>query len=212
MRAYGGTTGTASGDVTGLTSGTPRLDVGGAGAPAPTRPRCPRQFRLPLPALPRRRDRRRPARRRTAASDPSLTGSARIAAGSLNGLAFHDVVVPLGGNARAIDVRGGRATVGSTTLRFDGSGSRHGVRGALRSDRVDLADFNDYFDAGDTLAGRGRLALAFGLDRASVSTAGDVALADALPPPAGSATSRRAGRRAGAPSPATRPWAARTAG
>ncbi|MEA2665036.1 MAG: translocation and assembly module TamB [Candidatus Eremiobacteraeota bacterium] len=174
--AYGGMTGTASGDVTGLTSKTPRLDVAaqvrGADAAA-----LARQLHLPLRYPDAGID--ADVRVSGAASDPALAGSARIAAGSLNGLAFHDVVVPLSGNARSVDVRGGRATVGSTTLRFDGSGSPRGVRGALRSDRADLADFNDYFDAGDTLGGHGRLALAFGFDRASLSTAGDVALADA---------------------------------
>ncbi len=175
--AYGGTTGIASGDVTGLTAGAPRLDVAaqvrGAEAAA-----LAHQFRLPL----RYPDGGIDADLRVtgAANDPALAGSVRIAAGSINGLNFRDAVVPLGGNLRAVGVHGGRATVGSTTLHFDGAGSlRGGVRGALRSDRIDLADFNDYFDAADTLAGRGRLALAFGFDRASVSTAGDVALADA---------------------------------
>ncbi|MDB5071074.1 MAG: hypothetical protein JWM87_2185, partial [Candidatus Eremiobacteraeota bacterium] len=116
---------------------------------------------------------------RGALAAPSIAGDARIAAGSINGLNFRDVVLPLSGDLAAVGVRGGRATVGSTTVRFDGIASRAGASGSVRSDRVDLADFNDYFDAADTLAGRGRLAVSFATGRSTLSTSGDVALADA---------------------------------
>ena len=116
---------------------------------------------------------------RGALAAPSVAGSARIAAGSINGLNFRDVVVPLSGDLAAVAVRGGRATVGSTTVHFDALASRAGARGSLRSDHADLADFNDYFDAADTLAGRGRLAVSFATGRSTLATAGDIALADA---------------------------------
>ncbi|MBV8750807.1 MAG: hypothetical protein JO103_13965, partial [Candidatus Eremiobacteraeota bacterium] len=115
---------------------------------------------------------------RGAATAPAVAGDARIAAGSLNGLAFHDLDVPLGGTISALAVNGGHVTVGSTTLHFDGAFARGSARGALRSDRVDLADFNDYFDGAETLAGQGRLAASFAVGPNTFTTAGNVALAD----------------------------------
>lgn len=113
---------------------------------------------------------------RGAASDPAIAGNARIAAGSINGLAFHDLVVPLGGDLASVIVHGGHATVGSTTLQFDAVASRGAASGSLRADRADLSDFNDYFDTADTLAGRGHLALAFAMGSGALSSSGDVAL------------------------------------
>ncbi|HYZ16562.1 MAG TPA: hypothetical protein VE591_09185, partial [Candidatus Acidoferrum sp.] len=111
--------------------------------------------------------------------DPALDGNARIAAGSINGLGFRDVVVPLHGDLRTLDVRGGRATFGSTTLGFDATASLRATRVALRAEHVDLADFNDYFDAADTLSGRGHLRATVALGADTIATSGDLALAGA---------------------------------
>ena len=175
--AYDGAVANASGTVTNLAGGTrARVDVAAhvRGADVAT---FAHRFgvRLPYPDAAVDAD----LRVRGAAGAPAVAGDARIAAGSINGLAFHDVDLPLSGDLAAVGVRGGRATVGSTTLRFDGSASRAGARGSLRSDRADLSDFNDYFDSADTLAGRGRLAVSFAAGRTSLATSGDVALADA---------------------------------
>src|SRR5581483_8119446 len=109
---------------------------------------------------------------------PRVDGTARIAAGSVNGLAFHDVVVPIHGGLDALAVTGGRATVGTTTLAFDARASRAGARVSVRAPHLDLANFNDYFDAADTLHGRGRAAVALTLGSHGVSTNGAVALRD----------------------------------
>jgi TamB, inner membrane protein subunit of TAM complex len=174
--AYDGAVADASGTVSNVTGAHPQVDVAAhvRGAEVAT---FAHRFgvKLPYPDAAVDAD----VRVRGAASAPSVAGDARIAAGSINGLAFHDLVLPLSGDLAALDVRGGRATVGSTVLHFDAAASRAGAHGTLRSDRVDLADFNDYFDASDTLAGRGRLALAFAAGRTSLATSGDLALADA---------------------------------
>ena len=173
--AYDGAVADASGTVSDLTA-RPRVDVAAhvRGADVGS---FAHRFNVPLRYPDAAVD--ADVRVRGALAAPSVAGNARIAAGSINGLSFHDVVVPLSGDLAAVDVRGGRAVVGSTTLRFDGLASRAGMRGSLRSDRVDLADFNDYFDSADTLAGRGRLAVSFATGRTTLLTAGDVALADA---------------------------------
>lgn len=175
--AYDGAVADAGGSISNLGGTTqPRVDVAahvrGADVAA-----FARRFHVALPYPDAAVD--ADLRVRGAANDPSVAGSARIAAGSINGLSFHDLVLPLSGNLAAVDVHGGSATVGSTTLRFDAVASRVGARGSVRSDRVDLADFNDYFDAADTLAGRGRLAVSFASGGSTLATSGDVALADA---------------------------------
>ncbi len=109
---------------------------------------------------------------------PLVDGSARIPAGSINGLAFRDVVVPVHGGLASIVVRGGRATVGTTTIAFDATATPSRARVALRAAHVDLADFNDYFDAADTLHGSGRADVALTIGRASFASSGDVALRD----------------------------------
>jgi autotransporter translocation and assembly factor TamB len=109
--------------------------------------------------------------------DPSIAGSARIPVGSINGLAFRDVVVPVHGNLSALAVTGGRATVGSTTLHFDATASRARTRLALDAPHLNLADFNGYFDSADTLDGRGHAAAALTLGGSSLATSGDVVLA-----------------------------------
>jgi autotransporter translocation and assembly factor TamB len=173
--AYDGAVADASGTVSNLTT-RPSMDVAAhvRGADVAS---FAHRFNVPLRYPDAAVD--ADVRVRGALAAPSVAGSARIAAGSINGLNFRDVVVPLSGDLAAVDVRGGRATVGSTIVRFDALASRAGARGSLRSDRVDLADFNDYFDAADTLAGRGRLAVSFATGRSTLLTAGDVALADA---------------------------------
>jgi autotransporter translocation and assembly factor TamB len=173
--AYDGAVADASGTVSNLTA-RPRVDVAAhvRGADVAS---FAHRFNVPLRYPDAAVD--ADVRVRGALAAPSVAGSARIAAGSINGLNFRDAVVPLSGNLTAVGVRGGRATVGSTTVRFDGIASRAGASGSLRSDRVDLADFNDYFDSADTLAGRGRLNVSFASGRTTLLTSGDVALADA---------------------------------
>ena len=175
--AYAGAVASATGTIAGLQPGAihPRLDVDAhvRGADVGTFAHA-LGVALPYPDAAVDAD----MRVRGSASDPAIAGDARIPAGSINGLAFHDVVVPLSGGLNAVDVRAGRATVGSTTLHFDAVASRGGARGNVRSDSADLADFNDYFDSADTLAGKGRLAVGFALSPSSLATSGDVALAD----------------------------------
>jgi autotransporter translocation and assembly factor TamB len=92
-------------------------------------------------------------------SAPSLEGSLAIPEGSLNGLAFSNAAVGLRGSARELALQAGRVTVGSSTLAFAGTLAPGAQTFTLHAPRLDLADFNDYFDRGDTLGGRGRLDL-----------------------------------------------------
>jgi autotransporter translocation and assembly factor TamB len=91
-------------------------------------------------------------------SAPHISGRVAVPEGSLNGLRFRDAAVDLAGDATALRARDGRVTVGSSTLGFDAAVAKNAQAVALRAPRIDLADFNDYFDGGDTLGGRGSIA------------------------------------------------------
>jgi hypothetical protein len=172
--ALGTTYASIGGHLAGLGSTAPRYDLtadvplGDVGAVA-------HDLRIPLPYVEGSF-----AARVTAAGSgaaPDLTGSVRVPEGSVNGLSFRDA----GGR---ISVRGdplirvddGHVTVGSTQARFaafSGPGSL-GLRAS--SNAVDLADFNDYFDQSDLLAGRGPLAVTFSDDGRTTSSTGELNL------------------------------------
>ncbi len=59
-----------------------------------------------------------------------------------------------------IALAGGRLLVGSTATSADAAYGDAGARLALRAPNADLEDFDDLFDTGDTLAGRGSVAFA----------------------------------------------------
>jgi hypothetical protein len=92
---------------------------------------------------------------------PTIAGSLAIPEGSLNGLSFRDAALSLDGTPQAVALNDGHVTVGTSTVTFDGalSTATRTQRLALRAPRIDLADFNDYFDRGDTLGGRGSISL-----------------------------------------------------
>jgi len=169
-----GAAGSLAGSVTALGTSQARYDVGVHVAAAPLAP-------LAQLFLPHRSD-----IAGTIAADVRLTGraaSARLAGdvavpeGTVNGLAFRDGSTRIEVDEGGVRARDGRVTVGSTDVAFGAT-----VRGddtAIRLDapHADLSDFNDYFDAGDTLGGRGRIAARFHRSGRSVRTNADLAIA-----------------------------------
>ena len=107
----------------------------------------------------------------------SLAGRIGIPEGTINGLAFRDASVDLGIDPHGIAARHGRVTVGSTEASF--GALLRGGDAAMQLDvpRANLGDFNDYFDTGDTLGGRGRIAARFSRAGATVRTGADIAIA-----------------------------------
>ena len=114
---------------------------------------------------------------RKTGSGVALAGTFAIPEGTFNGLAFGGLGARVALDRSGFDVRDGTLTVGSTRTAF--AGSFHGSEASARLDapHADLADFNDFFDGGDTLGGRGRVAARF-YDRAeTVTTNADIAIA-----------------------------------
>ncbi len=108
---------------------------------------------------------------------PRFRGTLALPEGSVNGLRFRDATVALSGSAGDIQARNGRVRVGSSVLAFsaDAAGSRQSA--SIRAPAVDLSDFNDYFDRGDTLGGTGSIAFAAVNSPDSLATSGRVRLA-----------------------------------
>lgn len=107
---------------------------------------------------------------------PRISGTVAIPEGSVHGLGFDNVSARFAGTTNDYRLSNGRATIGSTRASFAGSLVRHAVRASVSAPRANLADFDDYFDTADTLAGRGRLALSFASSPSGLKTSGTVAL------------------------------------
>jgi hypothetical protein len=91
----------------------------------------------------------------------SLAGSVGIPEGTVNGLAFADTTFDVAVDPALLEIRHGRVTVGSTRVHFGVSAADEEASMHVVSHGADLADFNDYFDAGDTLGGKGNLDVHF---------------------------------------------------
>ena len=113
------------------------------------------------------------------ASAPQLSGSVHIPRGSLNGLNFSNADVAIAGGLTELAARNGSVTVGTTAIAFSGDVTGAAQRVALRAPKVDLADFNDYFNAADTLGGHGHVFVNAVHSGAVVNAAGDVLIEDA---------------------------------
>jgi len=90
---------------------------------------------------------------------PSFAGTMNAPEGSVNGLSFRDFSGALQGDRGALSLTGARVVVGSTAVAFDAAATSSLSTFNVRAPHADLADFNDFFDEGDTFAGTGSLAL-----------------------------------------------------
>jgi hypothetical protein len=111
---------------------------------------------------------------------PSIAGTVAAPEGSYNGLPFRDAAGRLAlapdGSFRVDD---GRVTVGTTRATFRASAGAGTLGLAVLSPAADLADFDDYFDESEMLAGTGALNFSFNNTGRTTSTAGSIALTGA---------------------------------
>ena len=110
---------------------------------------------------------------------PIVAGVVRLPEGTANGQAFRDASAQVSYAGGAVGARKGSVTVGTTRVSFDGAGRNiRNLSAQVGAETADLADFNDLFDEGDVLGGRGRLTLAFSRTNGAVATSGDGTIAD----------------------------------
>ncbi len=112
---------------------------------------------------------------------PSFAGRVAAPEGSINGLSFRDFESGVSGDANEVLVTNGRVVVGSSPIALVARANRAGARDvSLQASQLNLADFNDFFDTGDTLEGIGSLALRARLAGTRVlSTSGDANVSNA---------------------------------
>jgi hypothetical protein len=110
---------------------------------------------------------------------PTVAGQVTLPEGSYNGLAFHDARAVVTLSSNAIAARDGVVTVGSTRAAVSANVSvaRRAFDVDVRSNAANLADFDDYFDEAETLAGHGSVAVSFANDGSTTRTAGRVDVA-----------------------------------
>lgn len=109
-------------------------------------------------------------------SAPVIAGTLDAPEGSINGLGFRNLRATIAGTPQSLRIGNGSVTVGETVVAFSAALAGKNVSGSIDAPHADLEDFNDYFDAGDTFAGGGRLALRITHTPDSFASSGDVAL------------------------------------
>ena len=107
---------------------------------------------------------------------PAVAGAIAIPEGIDNGLAFTNGSARIAADASSVSAQDGRVRVGSTTAAFSGTARGRAIAVRLNAPNADLADFDEFFDEADTLAGIGRLRAAYATDGRTTTSSGDVAI------------------------------------
>jgi hypothetical protein len=109
-----------------------------------------------------------------AGSLPSISGLVGMPAGSVNGLPFLDGRAFIAAGSDGVSAQDGSVLVGTTRAAFGAVAQRGDNALQLRAPTATLSDFNNFFDTGDTLAGKGSIALSLLSTGSRLTTAGDV--------------------------------------
>lgn len=105
---------------------------------------------------------------------PHISGHVGVPAGEVNGLPFIDGSVLLAADPSGVSVRRGSVLIGTTAAAF-AAVARPGQSAIdLSAPHAILSDFNNFFDTGDTLAGRGNVDLAAASQGGGVTSSGDL--------------------------------------
>ncbi len=169
--AFGGASVQVDGSIGALSSGVPAYDLD-ANVPAARVAPALHQFGIPNYTT----DGTFNARLHVAGGSvrPSITGRVGVPAGEVNGLPFIDGSALLAADPSGVSVRQGSVLIGTTQAGF-AAVARPGESAIdLRAPHATLSDFNDFFDTGDTLAGRGSVALAAASRGGRVTSSGDL--------------------------------------
>ena len=114
-----------------------------------------------------------------AGAQPQVAGRVVVPEFTVNGLFVQNGSAHVRASPAMVALDGGTLQVGSTNAHFGGAfRPRRSVAFAFDSHAADLSDFDDFFDEGDMLSGKGHVSLAIGRARGTLTTFGDVAMAD----------------------------------
>jgi autotransporter translocation and assembly factor TamB len=109
-----------------------------------------------------------------ATTRPSISGDIGVPAGEINGLPFVDGRASLAADPSGVSIRNGSVLVGTTHAGFEATARPGNQAMALSAAHARLADFNNFFDTGDTLAGEGRVQISAASRDAEVTSSGYV--------------------------------------
>ncbi len=105
---------------------------------------------------------------------PTIGGTIGVPAGDVNGLPFVDGRAAIDADRSGVSMWQGSVLVGSTAMRFDAVVRPRDVAVHVSAPRADLADFNNFFDTGDTLAGRGGVRIASASRNTRITSSGNI--------------------------------------
>ncbi|MBC5816451.1 MAG: translocation/assembly module TamB domain-containing protein, partial [Candidatus Eremiobacteraeota bacterium] len=111
-------------------------------------------------------------------SAPSVSGPLSVPVGQVNGLDFEDAHAQIAADPGGVSAHRGAVLVGTTLTSFDAILRGRKTAISVNAPHADLSDFNDLFNTGDTLAGRGNVALSMVRTNLSIGTSGDVDVQD----------------------------------
>ncbi|MDE2571597.1 MAG: hypothetical protein KGM44_03625, partial [bacterium] len=112
------------------------------------------------------------------AADPRAGGTARMGFGSVHGMDFTDLGTTFEASLHDASLREGSVTVGGSHLAFGATADGGSAGFSVRGRGLDLADFDQWFDAFDVLQGKGNVDIAAGGIGRSLSGHADVQISD----------------------------------
>jgi TamB, inner membrane protein subunit of TAM complex len=107
---------------------------------------------------------------------PTIGGTVGVPAGDVNGLPFIDGRAAIDADRSGVSMYDGSVLVGTTAARFDAVVRPRHVAGHLNAPNADLSDFNNFFDTGDTLAGKGGVRIAAASRGTRITSSGNINL------------------------------------
>ena len=105
---------------------------------------------------------------------PTIAGTVGVPAGDVNGLPFIDGHAAIDADRSGVSMSQGSVRVGTTAMRFDAVVRPRNVAAHVSAPRADLSDFNNFFDTGDTLAGKGGVRLASASRGEGITSSGNI--------------------------------------
>jgi hypothetical protein len=105
---------------------------------------------------------------------PSISGHVGVPAGDVNGLPFVNGSALLAADPRGVAVSNASVLVGTTQTYFSAVSRPRESAIDVRAPHAALSDFNNFFDTGDTLNGKGRVKLSAAANDARIASSGDI--------------------------------------
>lgn len=174
VAAVGSTYGILDGDVFGLGTSSQRYDLR-ADVPAGDLVSAARTLRIPTHSA--QGSFGAQLQILGSAADPTVRGPLSVPVGDINGLGFLDASANIVADRSGVSATGGSLLVDSTRASFSASAHKRTSAIDIRAPHADLADFNDFFDTGDTLGGNGYVAFSLLQNGRAIGTSADVRVA-----------------------------------